>query len=195
MKDWTGNKATVYKTLGASNHATDEREQHDYYATEPKATRLLCEIEQFTNPIWEPACGEGHMSEELIRNGYDVYSTDLINRGYGDAFFNFLTNEKKWNGDIITNPPYRYAQEFIEHSLSLINPGNKVAMFLRLQFLEGNKRGKMYAENPPIRVWVSRGRLACPMNGDMNRKSMAIAFSWFIWEKGFKGDTTIKWFN
>ena len=60
MKDWLGNKATVYKTLGASNHGNGEREANDYYATEPKATQLLCDIEKFDSIIWEPACGEGH---------------------------------------------------------------------------------------------------------------------------------------
>lgn len=195
MKDWLGNKKTTYLTLGASNHTDAEREVNDYYATEPKATQLLCDIEKFDSIIWEPACGGGHMSEVLKQNGYNVWSTDLINRGYGEDFFDFLTCNIKWNGDIITNPPYRYAQKFIEHSLDLINPGNKVAMFLRLQFLEGNARGKMYAKNPPKTIWVSRGRLGCPMNGDMSRKCMATAFAWFIWEKGYKGDTIIKWFN
>ena len=50
----------VFTTLGASNHALEEREQHDYYATDPKAVELLLELEQFAPVIWEPACGEGH---------------------------------------------------------------------------------------------------------------------------------------
>jgi len=194
MKDWTGNKVSVYKTLGATSHSDGEREINDYYATEPKATQFLCEIEKFSNPIWEPACGGGHMSDVLKQNGYNVYSTDLINRGYGDGILDFLKCNLKWDGDIITNPPYRYAKEFIEQSISYINNGNKVAMFLRLQFLEG-KRNNLFNKFPPKTVWVSRGRLGCPMNGDMNKISKAVAFSWFIWEKGFMGDPIIKWFN
>jgi len=23
----------------------------------------------------------------------------------------------------------------------------------------------------------------------------AIAYAWFVWEKGYKGDTVLKWFN
>lgn len=45
MKDWTGNKNSIFKTLGASNHTDKDREQHDYYATDPKAAELLLEVE------------------------------------------------------------------------------------------------------------------------------------------------------
>lgn len=195
MKDWTGNSNSIYKTLGASSHSADEREENDYYATEPRATSLLCEIERFNNPIWECACGEGHISEELKRYGYTVWSTDLIDRGYGDEFLDFLQSPIYWEGDIITNPPYRYAQRFIEEALNSIQDGRKVAMFLRLQFLEGVGRGKLFDANPPIRVWVSRSRLGCPKNGDMNHISKAVAFAWFIWEKGYRGYPEIRWFN
>ena len=85
-KDWTGNSVAYAKTLGASSHASYEREQHDYYATEPKAVRLFLEIEKFDGKIWECACGEGSLSEEMKRLGYDVYSSDLVDRGYGEQF-------------------------------------------------------------------------------------------------------------
>ena len=115
-KDWTGNQTSIYKTLGASNHTEKDREENDFYATEPKAIDLLCEVEKFHEWILEPACGEGHLSKRLIENGYQVYSSDLIDRGYGMQF-DFLET-KSWHGDIITNPPYKFAQEFIEKSLS-----------------------------------------------------------------------------
>ena len=64
-KDWTGNKNSVFKPLAASNHALySEREPNDYYATEPKAIDCLLEGgAELHNDIWEPACGEGHLSE------------------------------------------------------------------------------------------------------------------------------------
>ena len=54
-----------------------------------------------------------------------------------------------FNGDIITNPPYKYAKEFVEKALEVIPKGNKVAMFLKLQFLEGKARRKMFETSPP----------------------------------------------
>ena len=196
-KDWTGNQNSIYKTLGASNHTEKNREENDYYATEPKAIDLLCQVEKFHEWILEPACGEGHLSKRLIENGYQVYSSDLIDRGYGMQF-NFLET-KSWHGDIITNPPYKFAQEFIEKSLSIIPTGNKVAMFLKLQFMEGKARKKLFKSNPPKTIYVSSSRLLCAKNADFDGMikggGSAVAYAWYVWEKGFKGTTSLKWIN
>lgn len=82
-KDWTGNSRSAHAALGARNYAQNEREVNDYYATEPKAVKLLLEQEKFSQLIWECACGEGHLSKEIAAAGYQVYSTDLIDRGFG----------------------------------------------------------------------------------------------------------------
>ena len=99
-KDWTGNGYSM-KTIGSSSHSENERELNDYYATEPKAVRLLCELEQFDKNIWECACGEGHLSKELTALGYSVFSSDLINRGFGEVM-DFLSVSYLYEGDIIT---------------------------------------------------------------------------------------------
>ena len=196
-KDWTGNKTSIYKTLGASNHTEKVREENDYYATDPKAIDLLCDVEQFNESILEPACGEGHLSKRLIEKGYRVYSYDLIFRGYGMQrdFF----NTSAWHGDIITNPPYKFAKDFVEKSLSIIPPGNKVAMFLKLQFLEGKLRKKLFKTYPPKTIYVSSSRLLCAKNADfegmINSGGSAVAYAWYVWEKGFSGKTTIEWIN
>lgn len=195
-KDWIGGKASVFKTLGASNHTDHERQREDYYATEPKATQLLCELEQFGKDIWEPACGEGHIAEQLKAHGYNVRSSDLVDRGYGDVGDFLAMDNLEWNGDVVTNPPYKYAQEFVEKALQIIPDGCKVAMFLKLTFLEGKGRKALFKQFPPVRVWVSSSRLKCAMNGEFEQMgSSAAAYAWFIWEKGYKGDTIIKWFN
>lgn len=195
-KDWTGNRASIFKTLGASNHCQHERQRDDYYATEPKATEWLLRLETFNGPILEPSCGEGHISEVLIKGGYQVVSRDLIDRGYGEVADFLSIDNTEWNGDIITNPPYKYAQEFVEKALRIIPDGCKVAMFLKVQYLEGKRRRKMFDTMPPKRIWVSSSRLKCAINGDFNNMtSSAAAYAWFIWEKGFRGDTIVKWFN
>ena len=81
-KDWTGNRNSIYTTLGVSDHSDKERQRHDYYATEQKATELLLDEETFDPVIWECACGEGHMAKVMEAHGYQVISTDLIYRGY-----------------------------------------------------------------------------------------------------------------
>ena len=196
-KDWTGNQTSIYKTLGASSHSEKDREENDFYATEPKAIDLLCEVEKFNEWILEPACGQGHLSKRLIENGYQVYSSDLIDRGYGIQYDFFETSS--WYGDIITNPPYKFAKEFIEKSLSIIPNGNKVAMFLKLQFMEGKSRKELFKCNPPKTIYVSSSRLLCAKNADFDGMiaggGSAVAYAWYIWEKGYTGKTVVEWIN
>lgn len=195
MKDWIGNKNSVFKTLGASNHTDREREKHDYYATEPKAIELLLEQETFNN-VWECACGEGHLAKVLNEKGILGKATDLIDRGYGIGNIDFLLESDNWHGDIITNPPYKYAELFVENALNLIPIGNKVAMFLKLTFLEGKARKKMFFKNPPKIIYVSSSRLKCALNGEFDKiGSSAAAYAWYVWQKGFQGYPIIKWIN
>lgn len=185
-----------FRTIGAIGHAKEERQQEDFYATQPEALKELLKEEKFNHNVWECACGKGHLSEVLSQNGYEVKSTDLIDRGYGIGNFNFLQSKEKWNGDIITNPPYSMALDFIKKSLETINDGNKVCMLLKTTFLEGKNRKAFFKENPPKVIYVSSSRINCAKNGDFEKyQSSAISYSWFIWEKGFKGNTVVKWFN
>lgn len=111
----------------------------------------------------------------------------------------YLACSEKWAGDIITNPPYKIAKEFVEHSLAIAETGSKVAMFLKLTFLEGKERRKMFDKYPPKVVYVASGRLQCAKNGDFETYSAgvgtAVAYAWYIWEKGYTGETTLRWFN
>lgn len=199
MKDWVGNQNSIYKTLGASNHTTKVREANDYYATEPKALELLLDLEQFSQRIWEPACCEGHLSEVLKKYGYFVASSDLIDRGYGTGGVDFLQCSRTWDGDIITNPPYKYAREFAERALELVSEGRKVALFFKVQFLEGKARRELFEKYPPKTIYVASSRLLCAKNGEFQKMraggGSAVAYAWFIWEKGYSGDTVVKWFN
>ena len=200
-KDWTGNSTAYAKTLGATSHSTTERQQHDYYATEPKAVNFLLQLEDFKGSIWECACGEGHLSEEIKKHGFDVYSTDLIDRGYGNGVFDFLSIENTISIDhnIITNPPYRYANDFILKALSIMKTGKKLALFLPIRYLEGKARKHIFLEHPPKTVYVSSSRLLCAKNGEFEQMiaggGSAVAYAWFVWEKGFNGQTELQWFN
>lgn len=198
VKDWTGNLKSIYTTLGASSHSQMDRAAHDYYATEPKAMELLLAEETFAPIVWECACGEGHLSKVLMEHGYDVISTDLVCRGFGCARSVDFLKEKSTDfvGDIITNPPYKYALKFVRKALECVRDGGKAAMFLKLQFLEGKGRKQFFLNNPPKTVYVSSSRLICARNAEFEKyPSSAVAYAWFVWEKGFHGDPVIKWMN
>ncbi len=165
-----------------------DREYYDYWSA------TGCTAYEKTRPLLTSL--QNKYRKSLVRHGYDVVSRDLVDRGYGEVKDFLFMNNEQWDGDIITNPPYAFAQEFVEQALKMIQPGRKVAMFLKLTFLEGKKRAELFKSTPPIRVWVSSSRLKCAMNGDFDSfSSSAAAYGWFIWEKGFKGHPEIRWFN
>ena len=163
------------------------RETHDYYPTFPAATRALLSVEKFKGSIWEPACGEGAMSIVLEQAGYTVISTDLISRGFGEGGRDFLMEWVSLAPNIVTNPPFRWAIEFIDRALMLTT--GKVVMFLRLAFLEGVERGKWFKKVPLARVWVMSRRV--PMaKGKQHEEGDGhgvIAFAWFVFEHGWEG--------
>lgn len=194
-KDWKGNTNSIFKTLGASNHTEKERQKQDYYATEPKAAELLLQVETFSPNIWECACGEKHLAKVFEAHGFNVRSSDIVDR-CGNEVYDFLSMDNTfYDGDIITNPPFRPALDFVYKALSIIPEGRKVAMFLKVQFLEGKTRKELYKTFPPKYVYVFSERINCAMNGDFDTYSSngAVAYAWYIWEKGFKGETTLRW--
>lgn len=182
----------IFVTNGCSNHTDKDRQTHDYYATDPKCVNELLEVEQFQHNILEPCCGEGHISKELIKHGYNVTSSDLIDRGFGTT--KDLLSYEHWSGDIITNPPYKNAVKYVKHCLDIVDDGAKVAMFLKITFLESKERLKFFKKYPPKYVYVYSSRRLCALNGDFEKsKVKAICYCWFIWVKGYKGEPTIRW--
>lgn len=189
-----GNSKSVFSMIGATNHSTEERADADYYATPPSAVEGLLQQEKFSFQVWEPACGELAISNVLKDNGYAVRSSDLYLRGHNEIEqLDFLTCNEKWGGDIVTNPPYSLAKEFVEKSLDVVEDGAKIAMLLRIQFLETKKRYPLFKVAPPIRIHVFVSRVNCGKNGIADNKQSALCYAWFVWEKGFQGHPTIYW--
>lgn len=189
-------KESTFINLGATNHGKGTREENDYYATEPIAGCLLLEVEPELNNIWECACGEGHLAKVFDEAGRLGKATDLVNRGYGTQE-DFLINTNSYhNGDIVTNPPYTHAQEFVENALARVDNGRKVCMFLKVLFLESKARRKLFDEQPPKTIYVSSSRINCAKGGDFEKyTTKAIAYAWYVWEKGYMGNTVVKWIN
>lgn len=196
---------SAYRCNGASNHSDVERELNDFYATPPFATKELIKYLKTNYPqiksefIWEPACGKGHISRTLGEAGLAVISTDLIDRGYGSCGedYDFLS-ENNTNTDchIITNPPYKYAQEFVEKAMNIMQDGKICCMFLKLTFLEGKKRYEMFKKYPPEKILVFSSRVNCAHGGDFEKepeRGGAVAYAWYIWRKGNTNPPTLEW--
>lgn len=169
------------------------REENDFYRTPPQCVRSLLSVEVFDPLVWECACGDGAISEVLKAAGYDVVSTDLIDRNYGDGQLDFLNTDNLIAPSVVTNPPYKDAEAFVCHALKL--GASKVAMLLRLAWLEGEKRyNSLFSVTPPSRVWVLSSRPTLWHGTDPNARNTggAIAYAWFIWDKS-SGPTQLGW--
>lgn len=171
----------------------ENREKDDYYPTPPEATEALLSVEKFSGSVWEPACGEGAISEVFKARGHDVVSTDLVNRGYGTPQIDFLMEYRSLAPNIVTNPPFKLALPFINKALDLTS--GKVAMLLRLAFLEGRERKAMFESTPIARVHVFSWRVKFQRGRQANENDTAgmIAMAWFVWEHGYEGAPKVGW--
>lgn len=193
----------IWKIIGASNHTENEREVDDFYATDPIAIDKLLKVERPNQNIWECACGKGHLSNRLGEKGFTVISSDIVDRGYKAFTYqeDFLTaKEAPYSGrfDILTNPPYKNAKEFVLKALDFLRSGCKCYMFLKLTFLEGKARfEQLFKNNPPKAIYVFSERIMCAKNAEFQKMKdgggSCVAYAWFVWEKGFTGTTSLKW--
>lgn len=201
-----GRGAKAYAATQTDDPAN--REENDFYPTPPSAVEALLTVERFRRKIWEPACGTGDMVRPLQAAGHLVIATDLVDRGFGYCgdHWNFLERrDPEPEADIISNPPFKLAQAFIQHALNLTRPrlwevggkpvgtAPKVAMFMRLAFLEGRERAPWFPTTPLARVYVmsarvkiQRGRLAVSSD-----KGGTMAFAWYVWQHGHQGPPSL----
>lgn len=208
MKDAQTEK--VFKIIGASNHSLTDREATDFYSTDPECVADLLERESFGHEILEPCCGSGSVSKALEDAGYDVMSTDLYDHGYGESGIDCFSY-KDIDRDVITNPPYGLVTDFTEHMLDNLKPGRKMALFLKLQFLEGQDRyQKIFSKMKLRKVYVYVKRVACYKNGEMYQKSedgsikldragnkvkapSAVCYAWLIFDSDYSGLPELDW--
>jgi len=181
-----------------------ERQTDDFYATDPMALELFYKKfnkdgNKIAVKVWEPSCGMGHLSKVLENYRHDVMSTDLIYRGYGQGGIDFLADfvidrDNLFNGDILTNPPFKLAEAFIEKGMSRLKEGNRLFFFLKIQFLEGQKRKELFKKYPPKFVYCHSSRQLCCKDAEFEKYTATTQFyAWYVWEKGFIGDTVIRW--
>ena len=159
----------------------------DFYPTPTWATRALLKYEEFDGEIWECACGDGAMSKVLESHRHQVYSSDKYERGFGDAGIDFLVTER-YADNIVTNPPYNLAGDFVVSGTRKAR--RKLALLLRLAFLEGGERCvKIFRESPPSRVWVFSERITFYPKNAVQKGSGTTAYAWFVWDKAAAGAT------
>jgi hypothetical protein len=165
----------------------------DFFPTPAWATYALIENEQFVGEILEPACGDGAMVRILALRANLVTATDLYDRGFGQSGIDFLQSNQVAD-NIVTNPPYNAAENFVR--VGVKNARRKLALLLRLAFLEGaNRANTIFARCPPSRVWVFSERITFYPAGAVQKGTGTTAYAWFVWDRDAPSGTELKWFR
>lgn len=177
----------------------DGRSSPDDFPTPPWATRgliehIISDTKSLSNmSCLEPACGCGHMSKVLTEYFSNVCSSDAYDYQYGQVRDYLLEPYNDASFDwVITNPPFRLAEEFIIRSLSVAKVG--VAILARTVFIESVGRYEyLFKNNPPSkfaqfceRVPMVKGRLD-------QKASTATGYAWLVWEKNYTSDPKLMW--
>ena len=184
--------------LNGSEMVEHQRHPEDFYPTHPAITKMLLDREELDGNIWEPACGRGDMSQVFIDNGYDVLSTDLIDRGYGEGGIDFLADDQISRfgsvDNIITNPPFKFALDFVLQAKKIAR--KKICILNETMFLDGIKRYEMWMDKefPLKTMYQFSGRVVFRKNEIVDQvQSGLIPWAWFVFEKGYTGKPTIDW--
>jgi hypothetical protein len=161
--------------------------ENGFYPSPDDAFEDLLRVEKFQSKIWEFACGTGEPSEVMLRAGYEVHATDLIDRGYGIGGVDFLLTQQSGSlpRDLVTNPPYNdmLPEKMIAHAFEVLKV-RKLALLVRLNFLEGKRRKKMFAKYPPSKIYFFSRRLKFTRPGYTGKPKGLIAYAWIVWEEG-----------
>jgi len=159
------------------------------------ATEALLRAEKLPTTIWEPACGPGAIVRVLRSHGHVCYATDIANYDSPDqdeSGWDFLQQTQLPIGVqmILTNPPFRHANQFVAHALALCPT---VIMLARLAFLESEVRTPILESGKLARVHVFRKRLPMMhrLGWDGPRATSATAYAWYVWDQDHSGPTEI----
>jgi len=178
---------------------TEPKDSPDDFPTPPWATRALVEhilgsAEALAGlTCLEPACGAGHMAKVLKEYFAEVHSADAFAYGYGEIR-DFLRHPYPCSSFdwVITNPPFRLAEEFVLSALHVARQG--VAILARTVFLESVGRyAGIFRETPPTkfaqfteRVPMVRGRLD-------GKATTATGYAWLVWELDVVDPPRLMW--
>jgi hypothetical protein len=193
-------RAASRSPFGASGRVHPNRAPFEFYPTPPEAVRALLSVETFDGPIWEPACGDGAISRQLVSAGYEVVSTDLVDHGYGFFGIDFFREPTARAKHIVTNPPYGrgLADHFIGHALRLTRQtGGSVAMLLNLASLCHPTRHAKFINTPPAAIY-GIDQLVCYPNGHAREATVHTLdhrYCWMVWKPHHSGRPTFWWLS
>lgn len=184
----TNNKSVM---ITGGNHRND-RQSEDFYPSTPECTYSFLHMEREYlkgMKILEPCCGDGAISKLLIEDGFDVTSTDLVYRGYGEGGIDFLWTTETDCDAIVTNPPFKLADKFIIHAFEVLEV-KYLALLLKATYWHAKSRIGLFEKYPPAVVYPMTWR-----PDFLKRGAPTMDFMWVVWRKSDVDGTLYKQMN
>lgn len=183
-----------------------DRDPHDYYVEPEWCSVRLFDVERFSGPICDPACGSGRIVRAARQAGYDANGLDIVCRWRDAEIDDFLSPH--WRGpqndgrvaNIVSNPPFGPCNRVIDGLIPFVDacPDRaqaKVALLLPLPWMAGDDRAQWFARRPPYRIRVLTPRPSMPTGAVIEQGAKAEGgkseFAWFIWQRGYEGPTML----
>lgn len=195
--------ATGSRAHAIVGYRPEGRPADDFYPTPVETIKALLEAESFMlesgeratgrADVWEPACGDGAICKVMeSARGYRVVATDLYDHGYGMPGVDFLQATDLLAPNIVTNPPFKLAEAFVRHAVIDLRC-RKLALLVKLAFLEGVARSYLLEETHLTRVLVFRRRQSINRVDYTKGNRGMMAYAWLVWEREYAGRPTIGW--
>lgn len=176
-----------------------DRQPDDWYVEPQWVSSRLFEVEPFAGEIWDPACGGGNIITAALCAGHSAHGSDKVQRYRGAIVWDFLAQGERPDrvNNIVSNPPFKHAQAFVELSLKLAT--NKVAMMLPAAWVQGDKRSRWLETTPLARIHFLAPRPSMPpgevISAGIKAGNGTTDYAWFVWDLSKKRKHTpeIKW--
>lgn len=173
--------------MSSTNRGTI-RQVNDHYDTPAYTIQSLLDNHMIVYPVLEPCAGNLAIANMLKTDM--VYTNDINPDSPAATKLDYLQYNENWDckyRTIITNPPFNIALDIIKKAMVDVVDNGEVIMLLRLNFLGSQKRHDFWQEYPPKIIYVLSKRPKF-----INGKSDSVEYGWFVWQKGYTGDTKLK---
>lgn len=180
-----------------------DRNDNDWYVEPSVCSLALFDVVQFKGPVWDPACGMGRILKSAQVSGFDTIGSDVEKRTDDcDFLADFLSNHSlpEVEFDVVTNPPFAIAEDFVRKTIDILSHGRRGAFVLPIVWMAGFSSKRDWLPSSPLRYVLPisprpsmpPGEVLCagerPGNGTKD-------FAWFVWEKGFTGKPALEFLN
>lgn len=182
-------------SLNVRNAPVYDRPADDWYVDPVWCTELLLKHERFVGEIYDPCAGGGNIVTACRAAGLPTKASDIAPKSDGIVALDFLSYSERYQ-NIIFNPPYKDAERFIRHALSLAT--SKVAALVQQQFPFSQARHRLFTETPVARLYLLSTRPSMPpgrllQSGEIKAAGGKTDYLWIIWDHDHKGPPQSFW--